>query len=265
MSENYLAIGDIHGRFDLLELLLKKIHDAGIYEAGGYKLVFLGDMVDRGPDSFKVVDRIKSLCDNGKAIALRGNHEDMMLDYYGKKRVDHYDIWIWNGGGKTVISYGRETKLYGNAAFFAAFGHSGHASWMRSLPYYYETDKIWFSHAPIPRAEFRKRRELDYRMDVDALTWTYIPNIKEGTWELNHGKLAVCGHVHDLFRNNVLPRYYDHIFYADTGSGCGPAGRLTAVVVTDGKMESFIQAAPEELPREGNAPKEFPHESPQAD
>lgn len=243
LMDNYICIGDIHGRFDLLANLMLKINEAN--ELKGHKIVFLGDMVDRGPNSFDVVALVKSLCESGRAIALVGNHEMMMLDFYERGLPDKQHNWLWNGGQKTIKSYADSTYLYGIASFFKSFDESGHAAFIKSLPLYYETDKVFFSHAPIPIRPYRHKEE--FRTDVDALTWSWHGHfgISEGEFAHDHGKLAACGHVHALRENILTPRVYDTIIYADTGSGCGPQGPLTAIVITDGKYVRYMQALPE--------------------
>lgn len=248
MTKNFIAIGDIHGRADLLDDLLNQIpnHPHGLAR---YKLVFLGDYVDRGPDSFKVVDRIKRECEAG-AIALRGNHEDLMLDYHALRIVQRHSVWTMNGGTRTMDSYCKETKRYGKSHFFEAFESSGHASWIKSLPYYHETESVFFSHAPIPKQQFRQAVG-DFRLDVEALTWSWHGHfeVSESEFAHEHGKLAVCGHVHALKEGILIPRIYPHIIYADTGSGCAAVGPLTGIIITDGKYNGYMQAIPDNFGR----------------
>ena len=83
------AIGDIHGRFDLLTTLLAQIehHCAG----RGRKIVFLGDYIDRGPDSAGVVATVRKLQarEPDAIVCLKGNHEDLMLKaYQDENKVD---------------------------------------------------------------------------------------------------------------------------------------------------------------------------------
>ena len=81
------AIGDIHGCFFQLIELLNKIKDR--YEDDGTFFVFLGDLIDRGPDSVGVVKYVKHLVEDGKAVCIKGNHEDMYLsgEMYDKSFV----------------------------------------------------------------------------------------------------------------------------------------------------------------------------------
>ena len=243
----YITVGDIHGRYDLLVKLL------GMAESRfpDHRLIFLGDMVDRGPDSFQVVDTIKKLTETTNAIALLGNHEDMMLEYARKRWVDRQDNWMYNGGRKTVESYGKATKLYGNAKFFTAFGQT-HQTWMRDLPIYYETDEIWISHAPVPAADVLRNRRSDFRIDKELLTWATHHQYggTEESFAYDHGKLAVCGHVHALTDKIMGHRRYksrgdyDKIVYADSGSGCWHAAPLSGVVIDEGKVQTVLEAWP---------------------
>lgn len=96
------VIPDLHGRYDLLYHALLKI---GQRESTG-TVVFLGDYVDRGPQSKEIVDRlIQGPPPGWNWVCLRGNHEDMLLEAY----VDHGEVrswWFNNGGDTTMQSYG---------------------------------------------------------------------------------------------------------------------------------------------------------------
>jgi serine/threonine protein phosphatase 1 len=100
------AIGDIHGRLDLLEALLARIA-AHEHEAPPAcpVLIFVGDYIDRGPDSRGVIEvLVNGLPDRFERVFLRGNHEDMMLRIF--KQPDQFDLWATNGGLATARSYG---------------------------------------------------------------------------------------------------------------------------------------------------------------
>jgi len=249
--DSYCVFGDIHGRFDLLSKLLEKI------EAGPYKLfrkVFLGDIVDRGPDSFKVVKKVKELTEMENAIALLGNHSDMMIKYVKGGYVNENDIWLYNGGGRTVRSYEKEMKMYGHRQFFHAMQKSGHWKWFNERPLYHETDTVWFSHAPVPKMQYRNAwvhqpEHKDFRLEKYMLVWAFHgeTNASEGDFAHAHGKVAVCGHVHAVREGIFVPRVYDNIIYADTGCGCWSLAPLSAVVISDGKYLGFVQAAPGEV------------------
>ena len=95
----YYAIGDVHGEIEKLEKLLGFIRDDARPSGAPYKIVFLGDLVDRGPDSRAVVVRAKHLCEAGEAIAIRGNHEELMLHAYDK--TESIGVYWWAGALET--------------------------------------------------------------------------------------------------------------------------------------------------------------------
>jgi serine/threonine protein phosphatase 1 len=100
--ERLFIVGDIHGCLAELEALL-----AGLPLQPGDGLVFLGDYVDRGPDSRGVIERLLALAASSTipTVFLRGNHEDMLLAFLG--RGGHYgEAFLANGGDATARSYG---------------------------------------------------------------------------------------------------------------------------------------------------------------
>lgn len=95
------AIGDLHGCPDELEVLLDALGPGR-----GDTVVFLGDYVDRGPAVRRLVDRLLRLASEPFAsVFLRGNHEDMLLHYLGR-RGRHGEVYLENGGSMTLASYG---------------------------------------------------------------------------------------------------------------------------------------------------------------
>ena len=96
------VVGDVHGCLSELASLVESLP----LERGD-TLVFLGDYVDRGPDSKGVIDYLAALHGNDehKTVFLRGNHEDMMLSYMGLSG-HHGDAFLLNGGLDTLASYG---------------------------------------------------------------------------------------------------------------------------------------------------------------
>ncbi len=104
-GERVYAVGDIHGRADLLDALHQTIlTDAGAAGEPARTIVYLGDYVDRGPDSRKVLDiLIHGPLPGFQAIHLMGNHEDMMLRFLDGPATP---LWLVNGGDATARSYG---------------------------------------------------------------------------------------------------------------------------------------------------------------
>jgi serine/threonine protein phosphatase 1 len=127
----HYAIGDVHGRFDLLSRALDEIGDLFAQDA---RLVLLGDYVDRGPQSREVVDELMLRSAQGRTICLRGNHEEMMLR--GLQDPDTAIPWLLNGGAATLESYGGDVP-------------PAHAGWLNALPVSYETEHQFFVHAGV--------------------------------------------------------------------------------------------------------------------
>jgi predicted MPP superfamily phosphohydrolase len=100
------VIGDIHGCLNELALLIE-----GLPLESGDRLVFLGDYIDRGPDSKGVVAYILELQKRNdlEFVCLKGNHEDMFMSYLGLPG-QHGDMFLYNGGRATLDSYGINSK-----------------------------------------------------------------------------------------------------------------------------------------------------------
>jgi serine/threonine protein phosphatase 1 len=106
MNKCIYACGDIHGRFDcLIELKKKILNDSEKYDEK--TIIYLGDYVDRGPNSAGVIDEfIKNPLHGFEEIYLRGNHEDFMINALnGKADWDAVKSWLYHGGVKTLKSY----------------------------------------------------------------------------------------------------------------------------------------------------------------
>jgi serine/threonine protein phosphatase 1 len=101
MTGNLYAIGDIHGSLEALERLMEKINP----DLQQDRLLFVGDYIDRGPQSKGVVDyliRLKNLAPPGQIICLKGNHEAMFLDFLqGREK----SLFLFNGGQETLLDY----------------------------------------------------------------------------------------------------------------------------------------------------------------
>lgn len=122
------VIGDIHGCLDPLRGLMAQLRPSEADE-----VIFLGDYVDRGPDSQGVIEYLLTL--SGRYTFLMGNHERMFLDFLqGKERA----LFLYNGGTATLDSYG---GLRGIPA--------AHLAFLDRLRLYYETQEYLFVHAGI--------------------------------------------------------------------------------------------------------------------
>ena len=134
-------MGDIHGRLDLLEAAVTAIRaDA---KGGLATVIFLGDYIDRGPDSRGVVEfmmRVTAAPDS-PFICLRGNHEQMLVDAYHSRRSDMILRWMSYGGGETLVSYGGSGRP--NPSIVPA----EHIAWMEQLPNFATDDHRVYVHA----------------------------------------------------------------------------------------------------------------------
>ena len=148
------AFGDIHGRLDLLSQLWSKV-DADVAASPPAQIVevFLGDYIDRGPDSAAVLDVIASPPAAGRQrVALCGNHEDYVLRFLADptQLLD----WLLNGGVSTLGSYGVHANPTAfnaheiHTAFVETFPE-GHRAFLNRLPRYHVIGDYVFSHAGV--------------------------------------------------------------------------------------------------------------------
>lgn len=109
MSKTTFAIGDIHGMANHLQSMLSGVFDYIKKEnVEDWKLIFLGDYIDRGPDSAKVIDTILTLKWNhpDRIVTLRGNHEWLLLKAVEAKYSSDTENFLNNGGHATLLSFG---------------------------------------------------------------------------------------------------------------------------------------------------------------
>src|SRR6476661_4672544 len=105
------VVGDIHGRLDLLEQLLEQIQfEIGPEPKRETLLVFLGDLIDRGPSSAKVVERLRTYRHPGvRPIFILGNHEEVLLRILAGDAA-LITKWRWFGGAECLQSYGVDVE-----------------------------------------------------------------------------------------------------------------------------------------------------------
>jgi serine/threonine protein phosphatase 1 len=140
------VIPDVHGRLDLLDSALIRIAD----HAGGRQatVVLLGDYIDRGPASRQVVERLIGFrSETLKLVALKGNHEAMMMEACSK-RVE-LNWWLENGGDATLASY-RES--FSNAGFSTAVVPRSHLQWISELAVMHVDRHRVYVHAAVDPA-----------------------------------------------------------------------------------------------------------------
>ena len=166
----WLAIGDIHGCLTQLTELMKRVKPNS-----ADRIVFLGDYVDRGPASAGVIDYlIRFAATFPDTVFLRGNHEQMFIDY-----LDGLDpaIFLINGGQQTLDSY-RDRRMWPVP--------SSHRSFLDSLGHYFESDRHIFVHAGL-----RPEIPLAEQKDFDML-WIRDEFLES---DFDWGKPVVYGHT----------------------------------------------------------------------
>ncbi len=109
------VVGDIHGRLDLLVRVMRRIdEDMARCHPERTAEIYLGDYIDRGPESSGVVSKLIERSKATKAVFLRGNHEQMLLDFLDG--ADCLEQWCALGGIATILSYGVPMTLFAGAA-----------------------------------------------------------------------------------------------------------------------------------------------------
>ena len=212
------AIGDVHGRHDLLQPLLAKIAIDGAGQ--NIQIVFLGDYVDRGSDSRAVLDTLIDGVENRGWICLKGNHEAMLLgaidDTY------EWDVWLANGGVETLFSYGVATRDFAGEAKREGLHDAvvdaiplDHIAFLRRLGLNHQIGDYFFCHAGI-----RPGVALD-RQSPDDMLWIRDVFLHS---KADHGKRIVHGHTPTM-EPEILPNRIN----IDTGAYL--TNRLSCVVL----------------------------------
>lgn len=192
------VFGDIHGDLEALDAVLAALPPLDPDDS----LVFLGDYVDRGPDSAGVVSRIRELASGRapcKVVALRGNHEDAWLRVIDRGWPE-FVLPLQNGCLAALRSYRREappargeapTPGELEALLGGAFLPAEDVAWMRALPFFHEDPQAIYVHAGLVRSKsggFRHPAETEERL---ALLWC-----RDRDFFANYrGKLVVFGHT----------------------------------------------------------------------
>lgn len=193
------AIGDIHGRSDLLAEMLAMLEARAaeeVREGGEPIVIFLGDYVDRGPDSAGVLDLLIQARPRGcERRCLKGNHEQAMLAFMDDPMSNR--AWLLQGGAETLMSYGvqppppvgaEEQDWIGVAQLLRARIPAEHYDFLTGLERYVELGDYAFVHAGVDAA-----RTLDQQTDED-LFWIraqFIASKRPFSHRVVHGHTPV--------------------------------------------------------------------------
>lgn len=215
------AIGDIHGRADLLAQVFARIdaHEAS-QPAVRPVHVFVGDYIDRGPASREVLDRLIERTHAHEVVCLKGNHETYILEFLRRPAI--FREWSMLGGRETLMSYGLKPPISADAktqkelanALTSALPKS-HLQFLGNLPSSFTYGEFFFVHAGVkPGVPLNKQSD-------DDLLWIRDDFLLH---EENFGKIVVHGHTPVLeldIRHNRI----------NIDTGAYATGRLTCLVI----------------------------------
>ncbi|MCS6980716.1 MAG: serine/threonine protein phosphatase [Flavobacteriales bacterium] len=188
MMGREIAIGDVHGCLKTLQALVER----HIKPTSEDTLIFVGDLVDRGPDSKGVIDYVRHLNSQVcRVVTLMGNHEEVMVAAYeAQKTLPRRTLfrkpknpllqqWMQLGGRETLQSFGVSNILEMPEEYVV---------WMRNMPHYYETE-----HFIVVHAGFNFSLDNIFE-DINAMHWIrdfeYDP-VKTGGRRVVHGHVPV--------------------------------------------------------------------------
>jgi len=171
-GQRVYAIGDIHGRVDLLDLLLRQIDaDNAARPPSETTLIFLGDLIDRGPDSAQVVERLIGVkANHPRTRFLLGNHEEVFLQAVRDGSVGALRYFLRIGGDTTVMSYGlteaeyRKTSIDELSEIFQRRVPAAHVDFIESFEDMIVLGDYVFVHAGVhPEAPLAQQKISDLR------------------------------------------------------------------------------------------------------
>lgn len=216
------AIGDIHGCSELLNILLEKIHEDAHERGNDYRLIFLGDIIDRGPDSRGAMELVyQALREAPENRLLLGNHDEFLLRILACTNESEAVLSHWHknvGGEQTIMSYG----LLGNqhpvllAEEFENH-HCHHVQMLKSADNMIIENDYVFVHAGIrPNVPLIEQKEKDLRW----IRQEFLDHTE------HHEKIVVHGHT---ITDNFHPEIRNNRIAIDTGAY--RSGVLTAVAI----------------------------------
>lgn len=224
------AVGDVHGRLDLLERLIANIQKDADTGAEHRLLIFLGDYVDRGPHSKGVVDCLLAPPSGFVPRYLRGNHDQAVLDFLADPTF--YRIWRQYGAQETLVSYGVRPPLYDDDqaltdardALSEALPRR-HRAFFENLAPQTQAGDYYFVHAGVRPGVPLHRQSLEDQM------WIRDDFLLSNQ---DFGKVVVHGHT-----PSERPVRRPNRIGVDTGAYA--TGRLTALVL-EGADVRFLHA-----------------------
>jgi serine/threonine protein phosphatase 1 len=218
------AVGDVHGRADLLDQVLSRIDaDLKAHPDCQPLQIFLGDYIDRGPSSRSVLDLLINRARTHDVVCLKGNHEAYFLEFLKNPAV--LDDWQRFGALETLMSYGLKPSKKADATVqmelakeLSIFLPKHHRRFLRSLAPCFTCGDFFFVHAGVkPGVPLSQQREVD-------LLWIRDDFL---LCEDDFGKVIVHGHTPvrapDIRANRI-----------NIDTGAYATGRLTCLIIENG-------------------------------
>ncbi len=205
-----LVIGDVHGHYDGLMLLMETIAPSQEDE-----VYFLGDLIDRGPKSAQVVEFVRS----HQYPCVMGNHEQLLLEAFPNGQIfgPALQAWLHSGGRATMASYDTSESLL-----------TEHLDWIRTLPTYLDLGDIWLVHAGVhPDIPIHQQTSQQFCWIRDEFHRSSKPFFPD--------KLIITGHTITFTFSGVMPGKVvggNGWLDIDTGAYHPRSGWLTALDTT---------------------------------
>ena len=256
------AVGDIHGRSDLLAALIDqaarepKLRDRRA-------IVFLGDLVDRGPDSLGAIDlamAAKARAGADEAVALMGNHEAMMrlaLDPTTPRddAIDALDTWIANGGDRTMAEFVKTDEAPENLDALLKIARAALPervrSWLESLRASWRSGEVLFVHAGVnPQIELEAFLAVPWNIPLAQLdedrhwAWVRWPFLQHRPRKGFGGFFVIHGHTPNDARRD--PSHEDQIagFRLNLDAGSGMTGAAKMAIIRGSQAEVVVARGP---------------------
>jgi serine/threonine protein phosphatase 1 len=232
------AVGDVHGRLDLLDQLLERI-EADIAAGPKQKtfIIFLGDLIDRGPDSAGVIERLRTYRHpDAKLIFLAGNHEEVLLRILAGER-DILPSWLKFGGAECARSYGLDPDALkridedGAIQLVQAKVPGSHREFLEGFADTFRFGDYLFVHAGIRPGIAVEEQD---RNDLRWIREPFLTDAKE------HGFVVVHGHT-------IVERVEERPNRIAIDTGAYHSGVLTALAI-EGDRRWFLTSADEAAP-----------------
>lgn len=226
-----LAISDIHGCYNHFAKLLLKVN----YNPKEDQLILLGDYVDRGTQNLATLKFVKDLVEKYGAIALRGNHDQALLDWL-ESPEEHTVFYFMNGGLNTIKEFVRKPNIPTNMDTFIQWAtqikdeYKDMIEFLRNLPYYYETDQHIFVHAGINPFLKDWKKTAKYQF-----IWIRDEFLKN---DHNLEKTVIHGHTPTISLHKSADIYFGNK-KIDIDGACVYGYQLNCLEIRDGEYRQF--------------------------